>query len=252
MEHQVRDEDVERLAAALREKRTTDVLAGFVIVVVAAAAVGGMYFWQHGLVKKFQAQTSSLQAQLTAANKKVAAAQTAQKASEQPKAFTYSPKTGGLSLTLPTSYGLSVLVDGNKGGAPGATFRVTQLVKDNIYSDPAYGGVQVDIDNTFKDLNSSVQSAESQMKTQKDSNLKVTDTKVAGLPAKLIAADGPDEYIGHINVYVVGSGSFQYTITANGVKTTLGATGGSTNTLSTGRDTLVDVLDGLKITPKTL
>jgi hypothetical protein len=76
----------------------------------------------------------------------------------------------------------------------------------------------VDADNTFTNLSQSVQAKESQLNEQSTATrtYRVTDATVAGLPAKLIKTDGLDEYQGNVTIYLVGSGSFLYIITANG------------------------------------
>jgi hypothetical protein len=189
------------------------------ILIVGAGA--GVFFWQHGKVNDLNSRVSHLQSELNAADK---SGSPTKKQSATPDTFSYSPKTGGLSLTLPKTYGIIVNVDGNKGGAPGATFRVASVTNSNTFSDPSYQSVQVDVDNTFTTLDHAVSSEEAKLDEQRGSgstvnrNYKVSDTTVAGLPAKLLTADGLDEYQGQVTVYLVGSGSFTYTITANGTQ----------------------------------
>ncbi|HSX17564.1 MAG TPA: hypothetical protein VLH86_05705 [Patescibacteria group bacterium] len=188
-----------------------------IISIIVLVAIGaGSYYWQHSKVDSLNSKVVGLQEQLKSAAEK------ASTPTQQPttsSTFTYSPKTGGLTLTLAKKYGIIVNVDGNKGGAPGATFRVASVINANNFSDGVYQGVQVDVDNTFTNLDHAVSAKESEL-TQANaaSGFKVSDTTVAGLPAKLITADGGDEYVGGLSYYIVGSGSFEYTVTANGTK----------------------------------
>lgn len=202
-------------------KRSKAKLAGLITIVLLliACAGAGSYSWQHKKVNDLDGKVSQLQTEL---NKGSTTQTTTSKQPIVAGTFTYSPKTGGLSLTLPKTYGVIVNVDGNKGGAPGATFRVATVNNSNTFEDASYQGVQVDVDNTFTTLGQAVSSEESQLDKQRgagstvDRNYKVSDTTVAGLPAKLVTADGLDEYQGQVSVYLVGAGSFTYTITANG------------------------------------
>lgn len=182
-------------------------------------ASAGVYIWQHNKVKDLNSQINNL-------NTKLSSIATTQPLSSSktvsPTTFVYKPKTGGLSLTLPKSYGVIVNVDGNKGGAAGATFRVASATSSNEFSDTSYQGVQIDIDNLFysNNLSQAVQAKESELNDQSTATrtYSVTDTTVAGLPAKLIKTNGLDEYQGNLSIYLVGSGSFLYTVTANGTQ----------------------------------
>lgn len=216
-------------------------------LLIALALIGtagictGIYFWQHNTVNVLNSKVGRLQTQLKAAGQSQVPS-TTKGQSIVTDTFTYSPKTGGMSLTLSKAYGVVVSVDGNKGGAPGATFRVASATNSNVFSDPAYQGVQVDIDNTFKTLAQAIDSEESALTGEGggvDRNYRVSDTTVAGLPAKLLKADGLDEYQGDLAIYLVGSGSFLYTITTNGAQN-------STSTI------LTAVLKGMTIKPVTL
>jgi hypothetical protein len=197
--------------------KTRPLLMTLLAVVIIFAAAGGVYLWQHNKVTGLNSEVQNLHSQLSA--KATPARPTlTNKTFESLATFTYAPKTGGLSLTLPKSYGIIVNVDGNKGGAPGATFRVASSANNNVFADAVYQGVQVDADNTFTNLSQSVQAKESQLNEQSTATrtYRVTDATVAGLPAKLIKTDGLDEYQGNVTIYLVGSGSFLYIITANG------------------------------------
>jgi hypothetical protein len=165
-------------------------------IVLAVTAVFATYYWQHGQVNSLGSQVASLHAQLMQAAKTQPQQQSKQ---DEQQTFTYSPKTGGVRVRLPRTYGIIVNVDGNKGGAPGATFRVAKVIDSTTLSDASYQGVQVDVGNTFTTLDNAVSAKETGLTQAKAaSNFKVTDTTVAGLPAKMITADGPDEYVGQL------------------------------------------------------
>ena len=192
-----------------------------VVLLIIVCASTDSYFWQHKKVNDLSAEVNHLQTELARANN---IGTTVQKQPTDAITFTYSPIAGGLSLTLPKTYGIIVNVDGNKGGAAGARFRVASVKNSNTFEDASYQGVQVDVNNVLTTLDHAVSSEESQLDEQRNlgSNVhrdyKVSDTTVAGLPAKLVTVDGLDEYQGQVSVYLVVSGSFTYTITANGTQ----------------------------------
>jgi len=216
------------------------------VTLVCMAAITGAYYWHYQQVQRLQKRVDTLSAQVATAKKQqtvtaTLAAPSGTTPSVVAKTYTYTPKTGGLSLTLPITLAVIVNVDGNKGGAPGAAFRVASAISDNVFGDNAYQGVEIDIDHTFTSLADAVTSTESQLQQAGNTDFEVTDTKVAGLPAKLIACNGPDEYIGKVSTYVVGSGEFTYTITANGMQF-----------VTPDPDILGAVLKGIAIQAKTL
>lgn len=149
--------------------------------------------------------------------------------------FVYTPKSGGLSLTLAKTYEVIVNVDGNKGGAAGATFKVGTVVSDNVSQDNVYGWVQVDIDNISGTIDQQANTIKQQMQTDGYDNVKSVAATVDSKPAMLVTGDG-HPYGGNKQVYVVRSGDFMYTITATGSQTTI----------------LDAVLKGLKLQAKTL
>jgi hypothetical protein len=187
-----------------------------------AVAVAGVYIWQHSKVDSLNKKLASLQNQ---ADSKLDQS-TSPKYKVVTTTFTY--KSFGMTLVLPKTYGVIVNVDGNKGGAAGATLRIASVKGANIFSDASYQGIQIDVDNGFTSLPNAVSAEESMLDDERGSgstvnrNYKVSDTTVAGLPAKLLKADGLDEYQGQLSVYLVGIGSgansFLYTITANGTQ----------------------------------
>lgn len=190
------------------------------------AVLAGAYCLHANQVRQLQQKVDTLTSQAAAAKKQTGATAAAPApavssttpSSTDAKTYVYAPKTGGLSLTLPTTLAVIVNIDGNKGGAPGATFRVASAAGSNVFGDNAYQGVEVDIDTPFTNLNDALSSVRFQLEQAGNSDFTVTDTKVAGLPAKLITSTGPDEYVGKVSTYVVGSGSFTYAITANGMQ----------------------------------
>lgn len=237
-------EDTTQLESQQQELHQKSKAKSVTLLVLALILIvgAGTYFWQHSKVNDLNSKVSNLQGELNAANE---SNPTTKKQSTNSNTFSYSPKPGGLSITLPKTYGIIVNIDGNKGGAPGATFRVASVTNSNTFSDPSYQGVQVDVDNTFTTLVHAVSSEETQLNEQRGSgstvnrNYKVSDTTIAGLPAKLLTTDGLGEYQGQVTVYLVGSGSFTYTITANG-------------TQSGNPATLAALLKGISIKPVTL
>ena len=186
---------------------------------LAAAAAGATYYWQQQRLQDSTARADGLAAQLATAHKQPAASPATPTApSGTATTFVYAPKTGGLQLTLPTTLGVVVQVDGNKGGAPGAAFRVAAAKDAHVFTDSAYQGGEVDIDHTFTTLAAALAATQSQLHDAGVTACTVTDTTVAGLAAKKLACTGADEYVGKVDTYVVGAGEFTYTITANGVQ----------------------------------
>jgi hypothetical protein len=184
-----------------------------VIVAIVATAVC-TYYWQHRQVVTLKERSVSLQSELSAKNKPT-------KSNDKKKPTTFTHKSFGMTLTLPTTYGLIVSVEGNKGGAPGATYRVASVKDVHTLTDAAYEGVRIDID-AFANLDQSVAAEKYRLNNplstdrSLDRDINVTDVTVAKLPAKLLTTEGLDEYEGNVAIYIVGSGGFQYTITANG------------------------------------
>ena len=235
------EEPTPPVAEPRRHSNLKPIVLALLAIILIVAAGAGVYLWQHSKVKNLATDVANLQNQLKAQR----AAPTASKSSPQSDSFTY--KSFGMTLSLPKTYGIIVKVEGNKGGAPGATYRVASVksADSNVFADADYQGVQIDIDNTFTTLDHAVSSEESRLDEQRavgsivDRNYKVSDTTVAGLPAKLLTAEGLDEYEGNVSVYLVGSGSFTYSITANSVQGAL-------------FPLLESVLKGIVIKPTTL
>jgi hypothetical protein len=119
---------------------------------------------------------------------------------------------------LPTSYEVLIGADGNDGGAPGVTLKVVPTSASNIATDSFFTNeVQVQVSDTFTDLSHSLNVAETDIDQSLNSNRTgfiVTDAMLGGLAAKHISLD-QDEYSGTINVYVTGSGSWEYKVTSN-------------------------------------
>lgn len=185
----------------------------------------GVYYWQHSRVNGLDHQVAHLQTQLTDTTAAYRGFQK-QVAASQSGTFTYTPHTAGLSLTLPKSYALLVAADGNAGGAPGVMFRVVPSSDSHISDDWGYyTEARVEASPTFTTLNQEVKAVEQQTMdyvscrpengTCDISDFSASDTTIAGLPAKLIKANGINEYLGWLNVYVVGLGQWRYTITIN-------------------------------------
>jgi hypothetical protein len=113
-----------------------------------------------------------------------------------------------------------VATDGNDGDAPGASFKVVPVGISNVVSDMYFDDeVSVEVSNTFTSLNDSVPTAEAEAEPDAQpsiptSDFKVSNTTIDGLSAKHITTY-LDEYSGTLNIYVVGSGTWEYKITAN-------------------------------------
>jgi hypothetical protein len=216
-------------------KSKAKIISLVILVLLLILAVGGgAYYWQHGQVNDLNTKVGSLQTQLQNASKSTAVP------TDKSATFVYAPKTGGLSLSLPKSYGVFISVDGNYGGSPGAEFDITSLTDSNISKKTA---IHVSISNGFTTLDEAVNRAKNRLATAGadgsavDGKYAVTDTKIAGLPAKLVTVGGTDEYHGKVFVYLVGSGSFIYTVTNNGTEPPANA--------------LTTVLKGMTIKPTT-
>lgn len=160
----------------------------------------------------------------------------------QAQSFTYTPKVGGFTLTLPKTYGVIVNVDGNKGGAPGATFKIATVRTANIFDDRTYPNqdVQVDMDDTYTNstLEKEAAYAKVRLKSQGYASFIEHDVTVAGLPAKFIAAT--DQVPFRPQLYIVGAGDFVYTITS------------PYSPEDSANSIVADVLKGLHIKPVTL
>jgi len=198
---------------------------GFLFVLVLVAAVAGTYYWQHSKASSLGHQVANLQTKLMDTNAAYRGLQK-QVATAQTGTFTYTPHTAGLSLTLPKSYAVLVAADGNAGGAPGVMFRVVPSSDSHISSDWGYySEARVEASPTFTTLGQAVKAVEQQTMdfvscgpengTCDISDFSASDTTIAGLPAKLIKANGINERLGWLNVYVVGLGQWRYTITIN-------------------------------------
>lgn len=188
-------------------------LLWLLVLVLISAGSYGAYYWQHKKVVSDSRKISSLSIQLNLQSKHATAAKDNGSTSST---FTYTPKTGGLSITLPKTFEVLVGADGNDGGAPGASFKIVPVDNTNIADDGYFQDeIEIDIGNTFKSLDQSVTSAELQINSKASpSDFTVTDTTIAGLPAKQIA-QYQDEYDGTLDTYVVGSGVWEYKITAH-------------------------------------
>jgi hypothetical protein len=211
------------------------ILFSLLVVILILAAAGGVYYWQNNQMRNLNAQVSDLQAQVTSLKAQ-------QPQTDKTDTFTYSSKVGGLTLTLPKTYGVIVNADGNKGGAIGATLRIASVRTGNIFTDQTYPaqGVQIDIDNTYtgSTLEKEVSFTETKLKDQGYSSFKVADATVAGLPAKLITVTDQVPY--RPQLYIVGSDDFLYTITS------------SATPPDSLKSMVTTVLKGLQIKPVTL
>jgi hypothetical protein len=228
--------NIESAPKHVKKSHAHKLIFGCLALLIITTLVGSIYHWQHNKVDYLDTEVSALQTQVTKANaanaktqKQLLAANTlAQnqlKASENTN-FTYTPQHSGLTLTLPKSYGVLVECDGNCGGAEGLNFKVVPASTTNIATDwGSYDEAQFEAQPIFTSLTQLVTAAEqetmdnahcnSQNGTCDISDLSVSDTTVAGIPAKLIKANGINEYLGNENVYVVGLGKWEYIITVN-------------------------------------
>jgi hypothetical protein len=194
-------------------KRSNNIKWLLLYFIALIGVASGVYLWQHSNVNNLNKKIS----QLNKTNNKN------NPATLSTESFIYSPQIGGLTLKLPKSYGIVVNIDGNKGGAAGSVFRVGTLASSNILNDATYQGVQVDVDNVSSTLDEAVDIKKYKLEnedgaTSSDRHIKVSDSMVAKLPAKLVAADGLSEYQGHLAIYLIKSGDYLYTIQANGTQ----------------------------------
>jgi len=224
---------------------------GYIALLVLAAAAGGVYGWQHKKVTNLDAQISSTKTQVANLQKEISG--TSQKTSTtstqtQPSTFTYTPQTGGLSLTLPKTYEVLVGADGNDGGAAGFDFKVVPLTVTNVSTDQYYTNEAEVQTGDNQSLSGAVSSEEAQMQQNGDcstinsscdtTDFSVSDTTIDGQAAKLITAKAGSEYQGYVNVYVVVYGNWGYIIRSNNV-TSSGSNNNVPGTL------LSDVLKGI-------
>ena len=220
------------VVSAQPAQNTTKSYKTLLFVVIALlliiGAAFGTYVWQHSKLTVLNQKVATLQAQLASVSKQTKPTQsTLSTSTHSPvSTFTYKPKLGGLSITLPTTYQVLVGADGNFGGAPGVDFKVVSLGTSNITSDANFtqeAEIQI---GGFTSLSNSVSVAEGQMQQNHDcstlgsgscntTDFSVADTTVGGQPAKLITAKAANEYLGNVNVYVGGLGQWGYTIISN-------------------------------------
>ena len=197
-----------------------------VILVVAVAGMYGVYGWQHHKVVSDSQKITNLNSELS--RQKNLTAPVKSGTTSTATTFTYTPKTAGLSITLPKTYSVLVAADGNAGGAPGVLFKVVPSGTGNIASDWSYDvEARVVASPTFTTLDQAASAAEQELMDYVDCNpqngrcdisdLSVSDTTVANLPAKLIKANGINEYLSNYNVYVVGLGQWDYQITVDNI-----------------------------------
>lgn len=193
---------------------TKVVAFGLPVLILIGAGTFSSYYWQHKKLNSANQKISQLNAQLERQGKQTTPVKSG--VSNASDTFTYAPTTGGLSLTLPKTYEILVGADGNDGGAPGASFKIVPVDSTNIADDGYFQDeIEIDIGDTFKGLDQSVTSAELEINPKSSpSDFTVTDTTIAGLPAKQIA-QYQDEYDGTLDTYVVGSGVWEYKITAH-------------------------------------
>ena len=254
-----KEPDIERPIALTPEPRPghsamKTALLCLVLLLFVGGGVGGAYYWQHKKVIDAGRTIASLNARLAQQKKPSEPPKSTEPAASR-MTFIYKPNTSGLSLTLPKTYEVLVGADGNRGGAPGVSLKIIPLGANNIVSDYSFTSeVSVEVDNTFATLSNAVSAADSQMEQAGDcstvtqtcntTNFATKDATVAGLPAKLIIANGSSEYDGNVQVYVVGLGAWKYEITA------LGLPGGLADS-SSPSPMLSAVLKGISIKPVT-
>lgn len=203
------------ILASSKGKHIFESVQCLLVIVILAISIVGVYIWQHNEASSLNARLLSSSSQLSKLREQVLK-EDQLATQKQAGTFTYSPETSGISLTLPKTYEVLVNADGNNGGAPGATFKIVPTSATNISADQ-WGADEVTIEasNTFTGLDHSVSAAESQInQTDSSTNFNVSDATIAGLAARHITLYA-DEYTGTINTYVVGSGPWEYQITAN-------------------------------------
>lgn len=210
-----------------------------VLLVVSAAAAGSTYVWQRSVAdsrqKDLQGQIDSLKKPTTTIE-----ATKAEQPAVQPQTAgsTYKSKVGGLTLTLPSPYVVIVNVDGNKGGAPGATVRVATRDQAGIIQDNVYDWTQIELAPLSGTLDQNAQAVQNELKQESFENIKITDTTYNGQPAKLITANGMG-YNANRRIYITKSGDYYYRFTSK------------TQDTSKNSASLQAALDGAKLEAKT-
>lgn len=154
------------------------------------------------------------------------------------RTHTYGSKVGGLKLELSDQYPVIVQVDGNKGGAPGTTLRIGTRIADGVVEDNIYSWTEIDVSPSTGSLDDAVATIKSRLMQQMFSNIKVTDVKVANLPAKLLTAEGKS-YDAMRRIYVINNDEFTYQLTSK------------TQDASKDSDVLKAVVSGITIEEKT-
>lgn len=164
------------------------------LILMTTAGVG-VYFWQQNEAEQ---KEQNLQAEINKLASEAA----------QPKLNYYKSKTGGLTLDLPPEYAVIVNVDGNKGGAPGATLRVAQI-EDGVVFDNVYAWLEIEVDHFGGTLEANTLNVKQELERDGLENVKVTDSRFKQQPAKVLTAEG-FSYNASRRVYVVQNGEFLY------------------------------------------
>ncbi len=151
----------------------------------------------------------------------------------------YISKVGGLELDLPSKYTVIVNVDGNKGGAPGSTFRIAENEADGVVRDGVYEWVEIEIGHLSSTAQQQAEITKNQLAEDGYEGIVIADDTLNDLPSKVVTANGFG-YAGQRKTIVVKSGEFIYTFTLNSPDIT------ETNEM------FDSVLSGSTITEKTL
>ena len=205
-------------------------LAGLVVILIGAVAYVLISKDNHNSVN------GTSKSQASAVSKIDNKGTTAQSAIET---VNYKSTLGGLSLSLPSKYGIVVVGDGNLGGAPGAELHVGLLKSKNIVTDSPYYTIKIEIypSESQASLDELASHSLDNLGADGYSDLKIEPAKIAGLEGRVVSTDTAD-IGGTVHQYIVLSGDFVYLVRSMGDEDT-----------PENKAAINAVLDGLSIKP---
>lgn len=178
------------------------------IILVTAVAITATYFY---LDTRYRTDKQNLEA--TIDNLKTEDNDTTRTNDSDTDAVSYKTEIGDLEVTLPSSYRIIVRVDGNRGGAPGATLRIgeakegsTGVVEDNVYQ-----WTEIDV-TEGQNLAHATQTAKDTLTNEGYTITNEESTQIDGVDAMKIEASGVS-YAGNRIVYVAQTDGYNYKIT---------------------------------------
>lgn len=125
----------------------------------------------------------------------------------------YKTEIGDLEVTLPSSYRIIVRVDGNRGGAPGATLRIGEVKEGTagVIEDNAYQWTEIDT-TEGQDLAQATQAAKDTLTNEGYTIANEEPAQIDGVDAIKIEASGVS-YASNRIVYVAQADGYNYKIT---------------------------------------